>query len=66
MMWKAVLVLGGCGLLALVVWALVSAGMEIGRATARREMEEEDEMPELWAEWDYMMEHEHGGESDEH
>lgn len=62
MMWKAVLVLGGCGLLALVVWVLVSAGMEIGRAAARREMEEEEELPELWAEWDYAMEHEHGGE----
>lgn len=62
MMWKVVLAIGGCGLLAAVLWAMYMAGVELGRTIARRELEEEDDLPELWAEWDYAMEHEHGGE----
>lgn len=65
-MQEVILVTVGCGLLAAVLWAIYTAGVELGKMIARREMEEEEELPELWAEWDYMMEHEHGGESDEH
>ena len=39
-------------------------GVEAGRAAARREAEADDG-PEYWQELDFVMEHEHGGETDE-
>lgn len=52
------LVLGG-----ILLW-MYWLGVEAGRAAARREAEADDG-PEYWQELDLVMEHEHGGETDE-
>lgn len=61
-MQDVILAVIGCGVLAAVLWALYMAGVEMGRTLARRELEDEDELPVLWAGRDFPMEHEHGGE----
>lgn len=63
-MMQVMTALGQClaagGILLWMYWL----GVEAGRAAARREAEADDG-PEYWQELDLVMEHEHGGETDE-
>lgn len=62
MMWNVILAVIGCVVLVAVLWALYMAGVEMGRTLARRELEDEEDLPVLRPGRDFPMEHKHGGE----